>query len=153
MEDNVWTCPLDLKSKPSATRHETCADNNQAGPTKAGVENKYAKIMSGSCWGRIWTKLLQVEVSSKKSGSCMTVAKWLQSHSDESENSISVGLMNEPNMVKTKTLAKAYHDVISDMRGQGVTNRVLVGGNYWMGLHAQWTPTSRNEQRGSRSAS
>ena len=29
-----------------------------------------------------------------------------------------------------------------------MTNRVLVGGNYWMGLHAQWTPTSRNDSAG-----
>jgi len=53
--------------------------------------------------------------------------------------------MNEPNMVDTASLAKAYNKIVTMMRGQfNLKNRLLIAGNYWAGLHAQVTPVDRS---------
>jgi hypothetical protein len=148
MEGGGWTCPLDVgAAPPPASRLDTCGDNNKGSPKAQGKENPYAKVLGGACWGRIWTKLLDLPVSSKAfPGQCVALHRVLGAYSDESKPSIAIGLMNEPNMVDTAELAAAYKGVVTAMRSApySLENRLLVMGNYWGGLHAQVTPEDRS---------
>jgi len=147
-DTSPWTCPLDeMENVPSESRWSTCGDNNHSPPTSE-KQNSYSKILTQNCFMRIWEKLLNVPVSSLAfPGQCTPLYRVLNHYSNEGENSILIGLMNEPTMVDTSDLAFAYKQVITMMRSKfGLRNRLLVDGNYWAGLHAQVTPEDRSQQ-------
>ena len=156
---------------PAASRLDTCGVNNHNPPSRtrntgAGKraaeaeagggggeappqneernenENPYAKVLSGACWARIWKKLLDLPVSSLAfPKQCVALHRVLGHYADETKASIAIGLMNEPNMVDTTELARAYKKVVTLIRGApyALKNRLLIMGNYWGGLHAQVT--------------
>lgn len=143
----AWSCPLDDMSPPSQSRWETCGLNSNAPPGDSSKQNPYAKVLSQDCFVRIWEKLLQLPVSSKAfPDQCMPLYQVLNHYSDESKNCVHIGLMNEPNMVDTEHLADAYRRLVTSIRSApfNLTNRLLVEGNYWGGLHAQVDPTDRS---------
>ena len=160
------TCGVNNHGPPSRTRNtggagkraaeaeaEAEADAGGAGsgapPQQARNENEnpYAKVLSGACWARIWKKLLDLPVSSLAfPKQCVALHRVLGHYADETKASIAIGLMNEPNMVDTADLARAYKKVVTLIRKApyALTNRLLIMGNYWGGLHAQVTPEDRS---------
>ena len=151
-----WGCPLDFKTAPTQFRSKTCGLQRN-GKVAGEAPNPYATVLGGECFKRIWVKLLGLPAWTKESGANnYTIGQWLQSRSEapdaqkpdpypptDTPGYVMIGLMNEPNMVDTQDLADAYTLVIPAIRDAGVTNRLLVMGNYWGGLHAQMTPAAR----------
>jgi hypothetical protein len=146
-DDSPWECPLDLKTAPTETRWATCGANRDAAPTSKDKQNPYAKVLTGKCFERLWEKLLQLPVASQAfPGQCTPLHQVLAHYGDESKNTIHISLMNEPNMVDTASLGKAYNNIVTMMRGKfKLTNRLIIAGNYWAGLHAQVTPADRSK--------
>jgi hypothetical protein len=65
-----------------------------------------------------------------------TLLKFIKDNSDN----IWLDLMNEPNQLNTRDLGTSYGKVIKVLRQLGVTNKLLIEGNYWSGMHAQVFP-------------
>ena len=62
-------------------------------PPTTRDHSRYAKVLSGWCFGRIWRKLLQTPVSSVAfPGQCRALHDVLQHYSDESKPSIMYGV-------------------------------------------------------------
>jgi hypothetical protein len=66
----------------------------------------------------------------------MTLLEFLNDNS----GNIWLDLMNEPNQLNTRDLGTSYGKVIKVLRKLKVTNKLLIEGNYWSGMHAQVFP-------------
>lgn len=61
-------------------------------------------------------------------------------------DNIWLDLMNEPNQINTRDLGTAYGKVIKVLHAHKVTNKLLIEGNYWSGMHAQIFPGVSEDQ-------
>jgi hypothetical protein len=96
--------------------------------------DNFRKIIGIQCMNTLWKRLLALptDLAADKPQSFQAYIK--------SSDNIWIDLMNEPSMVYTEDLGLAYAGVLNLFIDNKITNRILIEGNYWSGMHAQMIP-------------
>jgi hypothetical protein len=100
---------------------------------KSGKEDSWKRIIGIDCMETLWDRLLGLNTHLGE----RTLAKYLH----DNDQNIWVELMNEPNQVYSEDVGRGYGKVIKTMQKNQINNKILIGGNYWSGIHAQIDPS------------
>mgnify|MGYP006412698067 CR=1 FL=1 len=128
-------CPYNASftgDKPSYTKVKNLCES--------GNEQSWKRIIGINCMETLWHGLLDLNTHLEEK----SLAQYLH---DNSQN-IWVELMNEPNQVYSEDVGRGYGKVIKTMTNKpyNIKNKILIGGNYWSGIHAQIDPKEHGKR-------
>ena len=91
----------------------------------------------------LWHGLLDLHTKLENEDDTHTLYKYLHKNPEN----IWLELMNEPNQVYSEDVGRGYGKVIKTMINKPyyIKNKILIGGNYWSGIHAQIDPSGNGD--------